>query len=57
LGDTFPDDEPFPLTADEALWLLRGYLVVPASGPVTFAVLDKLPGRIELISGGLRIAR
>src|SRR5215213_8343060 len=33
-GCAWPAAEPFPLSAEEALWLLRGYAVLPASGPM-----------------------
>jgi hypothetical protein len=51
--DHWPDDEPFPLTAEECLWLLRGYAVRPRSGPITVGVFDRLPWKIELLGGRL----
>jgi hypothetical protein len=49
----WPADEPFPLTPEECWWLMRGYAVLPASGPMDADVRGRLPYRIELIEGRL----
>lgn len=49
----WPADDPFPLTADECLWLLMGYAVRPHSGPMTANIRHRLPRKIELIRGWL----
>lgn len=52
-GDAWPTDQPFPLTAEEALWTLMGYSVLPASGPISYDVFYRIPGRWELAYGRL----
>ena len=49
----WPGDEPFPLTAEECLWLLRGHAVQPRSGPLDVDTFQRLPRKIELLRGRL----
>jgi hypothetical protein len=32
-GFEWPDDKPFPVTPEEAYWILRGWRVLPRSAP------------------------
>ncbi len=49
-GYEWPDGRPFPLTPEEAYWIIRGWLVLPASQPdVTH--LHEMPGRLEMLNG------
>lgn len=50
-GGCWPADEPFPLTAEECLWLMRGYAIKPKAG-ITEAQFLLLPGRFEGGGGG-----
>jgi hypothetical protein len=50
----WPDDKPFPFTAEDCLWILKGWMVRPA-GMTPQEVLDlvwTLPGRLEILEPG-----
>ena len=50
----WPEDKPFPLTAEECLWLMKGYTVLPVSGLMNVVTFHELPGhRLELLAGRL----
>ena len=53
---TWPEGEPFPLTALECLWLLRGYTVRPRSG-ITLEQMLRIPAKIEGGPSGLTLWR
>ncbi len=49
----WPADRPFPLTAEECLWLLKGHAVQPRSGPLDADTFHRLPRWVELLRGRL----
>jgi hypothetical protein len=53
-GHEWPDDHPFPLTPEEAYWIMRGWLVLPASTPNVHTLLQ-MPGRMEMIDGNIKV--
>ena len=54
IGLEWPDDKPFPLTPDEAYWIMRGWMVLPASEPNVDTLLE-MPGRLEMIDGYIKV--
>ena len=52
---TWPDDKPFPLTAEECLALCRGDLVSP--GMTVQEALDAFPFRFEMGDGWIVLKR
>jgi len=50
-GDCWPSHKAFPFTAEEALWILKGYGVLPSSGPVTIEEFLDMPCKAELMNG------
>ena len=56
-GGNWPMDKPFPLTPLEAWYVLQGYSVKPASGGITVAILEDMPGRLELADGYVMLWR
>jgi len=46
----WPEDEPFPLTAEECLYLLKGYAIKPQSGPMAIETFERLPKRLGLLN-------
>ncbi len=55
--DTWPSDHEFPFTPEECLWILKGFAVKPASGPLTRDDYRRLPGRFERTEGRLALGR
>lgn len=54
----WPEGKPFPLTAEECLWLMKGYTIAPASGPMYVDAFYELPGNgLELIEGRVLLRR
>ena len=54
----WPEGEPFPFTAEECLWLMKGWAVAPAGGRMNVDTFYKLPGRgLELIDGRVSLAK
>ena len=56
-GGGWSSDKPFPQTAEEALWVLMGYAVKPASGPLSLEDHSLIPGKCELSNGRLVLWR
>jgi hypothetical protein len=53
-GDAWPTDKPFPYTAEECLWAMMGYAVLPKSGPLTVEDWQRMIYRKwELVDGRL----
>jgi len=53
-ANTWPSDKPFPFTPDECYWVMKGYAVLPASGPLDVETWERLIyRRWELVNGRL----
>jgi hypothetical protein len=54
-GFEWPDDKPFPVTPEEAYWILRGWRVLPRSAP-DLTVFRQMPGKhLEMLEGYINV--